>query len=129
MDIQTDIDPATRLTTYTLRGDLDFNQLLDYLKGIHAKAEHTSSCLWDFRSITGGEKVSVLQIGLFYELCGQYFYRDYLHKIAFVVGDQMDFGLKQVMTTFEASHDVYLSVKFFRNPDKARQWLWEGPGG
>lgn len=129
MDIKTDIDPATLLTTYTLRGDLDFNRLLDHIKGIHAKAEHTSSCLWDFRSITSGEKVSVLQIGRFYELCGQYFYRDPQHKIAFLVDSQMDFGLRQVMATFEASHNVRLSVKFFRNPDMARQWLWERPEG
>ena len=129
MDILTDIDPATCLTTFSLKGDLDFSQLLDHIKGIHAKSEHTSSCLWDFRSITSGEKVSVLQIGRFYELCGKYFYRDPRHKIAFLMGDQRDFGLRQVMAVFEASHDVHLSVKFFRNSDTAKQWLWERPTG
>ena len=127
MDIQTIIDPATQLITFTVKGELDFNQLLDHINSIHARSEHTSRCLWDLRSVTGGERVTVLQIGRFYELCGKYFYREPIHKIAFVVGKQIGFGLAQVMRTFEELNDVYLNVRVFRNFHKTMQWLFQDP--
>ena len=127
MDIQTNIDSASQLTTFTVSGELDFNKLLDHVKEMHALSEHTSSCLYDLRSIAGGESVSVLQIGRFYELCGLYFYGEPIHKIAFVVNGQIDFGLAQVMKTFEELHDVYLNIRTFRDLDIALQWLFEHP--
>ena len=118
MDIQTSIDATAHLTTFTLKGELDFDQLLTHIKGIHVRSEHTSSCLYDLKSIAGGERVSVLQIGRFYELCGIYFYGDQLHKIAFLVNDHMDFVFAQAMKTFEELHDVYLNIRTFRkDPD------------
>ena len=50
MDILTNIDSTAHLSIFTLKGELDFNQLLTHIKGIHARSEHTSSCLYDLKS-------------------------------------------------------------------------------
>ena len=47
--------------------------------------------------------------------------------MAFVVGKQIEFGLAQVMRTFEELNDVYLNVRVFRNFDKTMQWLFQDP--
>jgi hypothetical protein len=125
MKIKVTTDIASQLTTYSISGDLDFNELLDFIETHHSKTNHTTNCLWDFRSVTGGERVSVLQIGKFYGLCGKYFFHKSTHKISFVVGNELGFGFAQVMSTFEELYDVYLNIRVFKSIEDAICWLEE----
>lgn len=113
MKIQLETDISSELTTFTINGELEFNELLVFIETYHTLSDHTDRYLWDFSSITGGESVSVLQMGRFYGLCSEYFYGKSGHKIAFVVSTEMGFGFAQVMSTFEELYDVYLKDRGF----------------
>ena len=126
MRIQVETDKSSELTTFTIKGELDFTELVSFIETYHTQSDHTNSCLWDFSSITGGESVSVLQMGRFYGLCSEHFYGKSAHKIAFVVSGEMGFGFAQVMSTFEEVYDVYLNVRVFENHSDAMDWLAEG---
>ena len=126
MQIQIDIDQDSQLTTFSVEGELDFNELLAFIETHHAQSGHTERCLWDFRSITGGDQVSVLQMGQFYGLCSKYFYGEHAHRLSFVVGDHMGFGFAQVLSTFEELYDLYLCVRVFKDIEVAMGWLEEG---
>lgn len=125
MKIQIGTDKISQLTTLTLSGELDFNELLSSIETVHKKSGHTRKCLWDFRSVIGGESVSVLQIGKFYGLCNKYFYGQGNHKIAFLVSGELGFGFAQAMSTFEECYDVYLNVRAFKKHQDAMNWLEE----
>jgi len=125
MNIQTKTDKPSELTTFTLKGDLDFKKLITFVETHHKESGHTNRCLWDFRAVTGGERVSVLQMGQFYGLCKAYFYGESAHRIAFVINEEMGFGFTQVMTMFEELYDVYLNVRTFKRFQDAMDWLGE----
>ena len=126
MKIEVNTDKASQLTTYSINGELNFNEFLEFIETHHAQSGHTKRCLWDFSSVTGGERVSVLQMGKFYGLCNKYFYGQGAHKMAFLVSGEMGYGFAQVMSTFEELYDVYLNVRVFKNLQEARYWLEEG---
>ena len=125
MNIQINIDKPKELTTFVLKGELDFNEFLASIVAHHEQSPHTMWCLWDFRAVTGGERVSVMQMGQFYGLCKQYFYGETAHKIAFVVNEKMGFGFKRTMVMFEETYDVYLNVRVFKNMQDAIEWIEE----
>ena len=125
MKIQVEIDKSSELTTFTIKGELDFNEFLAFIETHHAQPNQAKRCLWDFRSVTGGESVSVIQMGQFYGLCSEYFYWRSAHKIAFVVSNEIGYGFAQVMSTFEELYDVYLNVRAFKNLQDAMDWLAE----
>lgn len=126
MNIQVKIDKSKELTTFTLDGELDFKEFLTFVETHHKQSVHTKRCLWDFRSVTGGERVSVLQMGQFYGLCKEYFYGESAHRIAFVVNEKIGFGFRRVMVMFEELYDVYLNVRVFKSMQVAVDWLKEG---
>ena len=125
MKIQVETDKSSELTTFTIKGELDFNEFLAFIETHHAQPDHKKRCLWDFSAITGGESVSVLQMGRFYGLCSEHFYGKSAHKIAFVVSNEIGYGFAQVMSTFEELYDVYLNVRAFNNLQDAMDWLAE----
>ena len=126
MNIQVKTDNSSDITAFKLKGELDFNEFLTFVKTHHKQSIHTNKCLWDFRSVTGGESVSVLQMGKFYGLCNHHFFGQGTHKIAFLVSDEMEFGFAQVMSTIEEIYDVFLNVRVFKSQPKAIIWLEEG---
>jgi hypothetical protein len=83
MRIQVETDISSELTSFAISGELEFNELLVFIEIHHAQSDHTKRCLWDFRSLTGGGRVSVLQMGQFYGRSG--------HKIAFVDSGEVEF--------------------------------------
>jgi hypothetical protein len=126
MNIQSATDKLSQLTTLTLSGELDFNQLLIWIETAHTKSEHTRNYLWDFKSVIGGESLSVLQMGKFYGLCNIHFYAQDTKKIALLVGDEMGFGFNHIMAMFEEQHEVYQNVRVFKSTQSAKDWFDKG---
>ena len=121
MNIQVKTDKSSELTAFRLKGELDFNEFLAFVETHHKQTAHTKKCIWDFLSVTGGERVSVLQMGQLYGLCKEYFYGESAHRIAFVINEEMGFGLARVYSAFAHSSSQY--IKIFREKEKAIQWL------
>ena len=125
MNIQARTDESLELTAFRLKGELDFNEFIAFVEDHHKQPAHAKKCIWDFRSVTGGERVSVLQIGQFYGYCKKYFYGELAHRVAFVINDEMGFGFTHAMTMFEELYDVYLNVRVFKSIQGAMDWLDE----
>jgi len=128
MNIQVKTDESSEHTAFKLKGEMNFNKLLAFVESHHKQPAHANKCIWDFRSVTGGERVSVLQMGQFYGFCKEYFYGDLAHRVAFVINDEMGFGFTHVMTMFEELYDVYLNVRVFKSIQGAMDWLEQGSG-
>jgi hypothetical protein len=129
MKIQIYTDKISQLTTLTLSGEMDFNKLLSSIETVHTKSEHTEhtrNYLWDFKSVIGGESLSVLQMGKFYGLCNIHFYAQDTKKIALLVGDEMGFGFNHIMAMFEEQHEVYQNVRVFKSTQSAKDWFDKG---
>jgi len=126
MIVQVKTDKSSSLTAFQFNGEMDFNAFLAFVESLHKEPAHEKKCLWDFRSVTGGENVSVVQMGQFYGLCKAYFYEDLAHRVAFVISDEMGFGFANAMTLFEELYDVYLNVRVFKSIKGAMNWLEQG---
>ena len=125
MKIQVKTDKSSELTAFRLKGEMDFNEFLGFVETHHKQSAHAKKCIWDFLSVTGGERVSVLQMGQLYGLCKEYFYGESAHRIAFVINEEMGFGFTHVMAMFEELYDVYLNVRVFNSIQGAMDWLEE----
>lgn len=125
MKIQIDTEKISQIATFTLSGELDFNELVAFIEAYHKKSDIMNKCLWDFSSVTGGARISVMHMGQFYGLCQKNFCGKSAHRIAFVVNEEMGFGFRQLMVMFEELYDVYLNVRVFKNMQDAKDWLLE----
>jgi len=65
MSISVNKDDAQQLTVFTVRGELDFENLLTYMKSYNDDFALTKNCVWDFRPATGGEVITDSQLGYF----------------------------------------------------------------
>jgi hypothetical protein len=123
MKIEEDYNKATQLTIFTVRGKIDFHELLYSINHAFADSDQLKGCLWDIRYAKGGQRISIPQIAQFYSLCSNYFCKIPSKRFAFLISEDIGFGLAQVMSVFEELHDVYLNVKVFRRYDQALEWL------
>ena len=126
MRIETGYNQPAQLTIFTVKGRIDFHELLSSINHAFADSDQLTGCLWDLRYAKGGQRISLPQIGQFYSLCSKYFYKDPSRNFAFLVSEKIGFGLDQVMSTFEELYDVYLNVKVFRSFEEALEWLKQG---
>ena len=126
MRIEFNYNQETHLTIYTVRGKIDFHELLSSFKDAFTHSDQTLKCLWDFRYALGGQRISPQQIAQFYSLCIKYFNKISSRYFAFLVSENLGFGLGQVMSAYEELYDVYLNVRVFRCYDEALEWLNKG---
>ncbi len=126
MKIETGYYQPAKLTIFTVKGRIDFNELLSSINHAFADSDQLTGCLWDLRYAEGGQQISLPQIAQFYSLCSKYIYKDPSRFFAFLVSEKIGFGLDQVMSTFEELYDVYLNVRVFRSLDEALEWLKQG---
>ena len=63
MPIKVDKDDSKQLTVFTVTGELNFENLLAYMKAYNEDFALTKNCVWDFRPATGGEVISENQLG------------------------------------------------------------------
>jgi len=123
MSIKVDKDDAKQLTVFTVRGELDFEGLLAYMKSYNEDFALTKNCVWDFRPATGGEVISETQLGYFAAILKQYAFESPVSKMGFVIQGDLGFGLARMLSTFEEIYDVNLDAKAFLSMDAAAIWL------
>lgn len=122
MQIKETVDKTSGVTTFTISGDLDFKELINFIVTFYEESELIKGYLWDFRGIKSVETMSFSQMGRLFKLCRKYFYRYPAQKVSVLVGENLDFGFAQVMSTFEQLYDVYLNVKVFQDHEGAMEW-------
>ena len=123
MSIRVDKDDLNHLTIFTVRGELDFEDLLAYMKSYNADFALTRNCVWDFRLSTGGEVISEDQLGYFASIMKQYAFESPVSKMGFVIEGDLGFGLARMLSTFEELYDVTLDAKAFLSMEEAVTWL------
>ena len=123
MPIQVDRDDLKQLTVFTVRGELNFQSLLAYMKSYNEDFALTKHCVWDFRPATGGEVISEDQLGYFASIMKQYAFESPVSKMGFVIEGDLGFGLARMLSTFEELYDVTLDAKAFLSMDDAVTWL------
>ena len=134
MKIESNYNRLNQLATFTVKGKIDFHALLSSINHAFADSDQIEGYLWDLRHAKGGQRISLPQIAQFYSLCGNHFYKVPSRYVAFLVSEEIGFGLAQVMSTFEELYDVYLNVRVFKNYEEALAWLNQnadesGPSG
>jgi hypothetical protein len=125
MPIAVDKDELKQLTIFTVRGELNFEDLLGYMKTYNQEFALTQKCVWDFRPATGGEVISEDQLGYFASIMKQYAFESPVSKMGFVIEGDLGFGLARMLSTFEELYDVTLDAKAFLSMDEAVVWLDE----
>ena len=123
MPIRVDKDELKHLTIFTVRGELNFKELLDYMKSYHEDYALTQNCVWDFRSATGGEVISEDLLGYFASIMKQYAFESPVSKMGFIIVGDLGFGLARMLSTFEELYDVTLDAKAFLSMEEAVSWL------
>jgi hypothetical protein len=123
MSISVNKDDAQQLTVFTVRGELDFENLLTYMKSYNDDFALTKNCVWDFRPATGGEVITDSQLGYFAAIMQQYAFESPVTKMGFVIQGDLGFGLARMLSTFEELYDVTLDAKAFLSMDEAVTWL------
>ena len=123
MPIKVDKDDSKQLTVFTVTGELNFENLLAYMKAYNEDFALTKNCVWDFRPATGGEVISENQLGYFASIMKQYAFETPVSKMGFVIEGDLGFGLARMLSTFEALYDVTLDAKAFLSMAEAVTWL------
>ena len=123
MSIRVDKDDLKQLTIFTVRGELNFEDLLAYMKSYNEEFPLTKNCVWDFRPSTGGEVISEDQLGYFASIMKQYAFESPVSKIGFVIEGDLGFGLARMLSTFEELYDITLDARSFLSMDEAVTWL------
>ena len=123
MPIQVDKDEAKQLTVFTVKGELDFEDLLAYMKSYNEEVALTQNCIWDFSPATGGEVISENQLGYFAAIMKQYAFESPVSKMGFVIQGDLGFGLARMLSTFVELYDVTLDAKAFLSMDEAFNWI------
>ena len=123
MPIQVAKDELKHLTIFTVRGELNFEDLLGYMKAYNEDFALTRNCVWDFRTATGGEVISEDQLGYFASIMKQYAFESPVSKMGFIIEGDLGFGLARMLSTFEELYDVTLDAKAFLSMDEAVIWL------
>ncbi len=123
MSILVDKDAAKQLTVFTVRGELDFEDLLAYMRSYNEDFALTKNCVWDFRSATGGEVISDNQLGYFAAIIKQYAFESPVSRMGFIIQGDLGFGLARMLSTFEELYDVTLDAKAFLSMADASNWL------
>ena len=123
MSIRVDKDDLKHLTIFTVRGKLNFEDLLAYMKTYNEDYTLTQNCVWDFRPTTGGEVISEDQLGYFASIMKQYAFESPVSKMGFVIEGDLGFGLARMLSTLEELYDVTLDAKAFLSMDEAVVWL------
>jgi hypothetical protein len=123
MKIEADYNQPSQLTIFTVKGEINFHALLSAINNALAEADQINGFLWDLRFAEGGQQISLPQIAQFYSLYSKYVYNVPSRFFAFLVSEEIGFGLAQVMSTFEELYDVYLNVRVFKSYDQAITWL------
>jgi hypothetical protein len=123
MSIRVDKDDLKQLTIFTVKGELNFEDLLAYMKSYNEDFALTKNCVWDFRSATGGEVISEGQLGYFASIMKQYAFESPVSKMGFVIEGDLGFGLARMLSTFEELYDVTLDAKAFLSMNEAVIWF------
>ena len=123
MPIKVDTDDLKQLTVFTVRGELNFEALLAYMKSYNEDFALTKNCVWDFRPATGGEVITEDQLGYFASIMKQYAFESPVSKMGFVIQGDLGFGLARMLSTFEELYDVTLDAKAFLSMDEAAIWF------
>ena len=123
MPIKVEKDDAKQLTVFIVTGDLNFENLLAYMKSYNQDFALTKNCVWDFRTATGGEVISENQLGYFASILKQYAFESPVSKMGFVIEGDLGFGLARMLSTFEELYDVTLDAKAFLSMAEAVTWL------
>jgi len=121
--IRIDKDDLKQLTVFTVTGELDFEDLLAYMKKYNEEIALTKNCVWDFRLATGGEVISEAQLGYFASVMKRYAFESPVSKMGFVIQGDLGFGLARMLSTFEELYDVALDAKTFLSMEDAVNWL------
>ena len=125
MPIRADVDKIKQLTTFTVSGELNFEDLLTFMKTYCEEFTLTRNCLWDFRMATGGEVITEEQLGYFASVMKKYAFESPVGKMGFVIQGDLGFGLARMLSTFEELYDVVLDAKAFLSRSDANKWLEE----
>ncbi|MCG6910016.1 MAG: hypothetical protein LJE94_07830 [Deltaproteobacteria bacterium] len=123
MPIAVEKDNARQLTVFTVEGELDFEDLLAYMKSYSDEFALDRNCVWDFRPATGGEVITDEQLGYFAAMITQYAYKTPVMKMGFVIEGDLGFGLARMLSTFEELYDVALDAKVFLSMEDADGWM------
>ena len=123
MSIRVEKNDGKLLTVFTVMGELDFEDLLAYMKSYNEDFALSQNCVWDFSPATGGELISENQLGYFAAIMKQYAFETPVSKMGFVIKGDLGFGLARMLSTFEELYDVTLDAKAFLSMEEAFSWL------
>jgi hypothetical protein len=121
MPISTSIDASRDLTTFTVKGELSFQEQMDALKAFY-RGEPTANVLWDFRLLEG-KRISLQELEEVSDFIKKNQSKRPVGKTALVVANDLDYGLSRASMTLYEIRNVSLSIMPFRSMDEALKWI------
>jgi hypothetical protein len=125
MEISIYIDPKAGIRENKVKGQIDIEKLIEFLKELYEKPEFDTNMnvIWDlgeadFSAVASSDVRTVM------ELVGKKWGVEGKSKAALVVSKEVDFGLTR-MYEILMSGATSSKVMVFKNMEKAREWLAE----
>jgi hypothetical protein len=123
MPITFNIDRSKSLTTFTLSGEVTFQEFTQILNS-YGKQGATVQELYDARSLEG-KRLSSEEMNMLAKYLAKYSdKRTSGSKTAIVVSETIDFGLSRMISLLTEYTTAY-EIEVFRNMAEAHQWLEE----
>jgi hypothetical protein len=121
-EFKTQIIHSKDLTLHTVSGLVGHSELISNAKKYYAAGNLTSMVLWDFRNAN----INGLHANQLREIAWDL--RDYMRlraggKTAFVVSDDIAFGIARMFEAFAESECVAVEQRTFRDIEDAIIWL------
>jgi hypothetical protein len=121
MPITYEIERPANLTTFTLSGEISFQDFLNTLNR-YGEAGPTLFEIYDARPLAG-RRLSAEEMDMLADYLSRYFnVRPLGSKTAIVVSGDLDFGLSRMLETLTEGKTVY-NIQAFRDMDDAKAWL------
>ncbi len=123
MSITISVDNDKQLTTYTVIGEISFEEVMSTLKQF-LEGQPTMNVLWDFRKgsmaqLTSGDLERIADYAMLHseKRAGG--------KTAVVVSRDLEYGLARVLDTLRDIRKLPYQLEIFRSVEEANQWLDE----
>ena len=123
MEIKKEIDKTKHLTIFTVNGELDVDELKACYESYYEDESPSMNMLWDFRSASGGNKLTNELLEYFSSFPQKYGDKRPKGKTAYVVESDLGFGLGRMLSTFVQIRGAAVKVNVFRSMEEAFQWL------
>jgi SpoIIAA-like len=123
MQIKKEIDKEKQLITFTVTGELDFDELSEAYQSYYDDEKPSKNMLWDFRSAKGGSILSKERLEQYALFPKRYAHKRPVGKTAYVVESDLGFGLGRMIMAYAQFSDIKVEINVFRSMDEAIQWL------